>query len=349
MIPLLDKFMKDKESLGCDLGDSSIKFVSLEKGKSALSLKSLGILETDILTESNVALQRTKAYLKEHDLSGGRASVNIEDKTLKIRRMDLPPMPPTDMKIAIRWNFREHLDGPVEKYSITYSEVNSIKRAEGETRPVIAYGVANEAVDKILKILRHVGLRPFSVEPNATALLAAFDQNVGWDDKKYHAVIDIGTNVANFIIVGQGELLFSRPLKEVGCAALIKTMAKDLNVPPEKAAQLLKAYQKQEKEGAAENMNIQPVVANFLGQAVVEIQRSIDAFCLMFNAEIVDSIHLCGGGSLIPGICESVTKNLGVATKIFDPFERIDTSEVVGGIVNPQLYAVAVGLALPRS
>lgn len=348
MIPLLEKFFKEKESLGCDMGDSSLKFVHIEKGKTSLSLKSVGILETDLLTENNVAVQRTKAYLREHGLSGGKVSVNVEDKTLRIRRMDLPPMPANDMKIAIRWNFRDHLDGPVEKYSITCSEINNIK-VEGDARPVVAYGVSNEAIEKIMKLLKLVGLKAASVEPNATALFAAFDQSVGWDDKKYHAIIDIGTMVANFVVVGQGELLFSRPLKDVGCAALTKMIAKEAGVTPEAAAQLLRAHQKQGEAGLAEDLRVQPVVANFLGQAVVEIQRSVDAFCLMFNVEMVDSIYLCGGGSMIPGICEYVTKNLGIATKMFDPFERIDTSEVVGGITNPQLYAVAVGLALPRS
>jgi Tfp pilus assembly PilM family ATPase len=54
---------------------------------------------------------------------------------------------------------------------------------------------------------------------------------------------------------------------------------------------------------------------------------------------------LCGGGSLIANINQYLSKNLGITVDFFNPFEKINVG--TNKISNPQLYAVAVGLALP--
>ena len=90
MKELLDQFLKSKDSTGCDIGAASTKFIALSKERDGLSLKALGIIEANLLTENSVSVQRVKTYFKEHGISGCKANLNIEDQTLKIRRMDLP-------------------------------------------------------------------------------------------------------------------------------------------------------------------------------------------------------------------------------------------------------------------
>lgn len=341
----LKKFLKSKETLGCDVGVSSLKFVGLKRGHDTFLLQSLGLFETNVLTENAVAVQRTRAYLKENDVYGRGVALNIEDKSLRIRRMDLAEMPEGDMKIAIRWNFREYVDGPIEKYLVDYLAIENLK-TDDEKRPILAFGVASDAVEHFARLVKQIGLKPVTIEPNATALLAAFDLNVGWEAGKYSAMIDLGNGIANFIVVGNGSLLFSRPLAGADCNTLIKMIAKDTSSSFEDAASFFKSVTGQ---GGGKAKNIDSTVNSFLAMLVVEIQRSIDAFCLMFRVDKVDSVYLSGGGSLIPGITDYFAKNLGIGTRLFNPFERIDTTPAGDTIANPQLYAVAAGLAIPRA
>ncbi|MBI2342008.1 MAG: pilus assembly protein PilM [Deltaproteobacteria bacterium] len=124
----------------------------------------------------------------------------------------------------------------------------------------------------------------------------------------------------------------------------MSSISKSLSVSEQQAESLFKQHAASKTDDA-----VQEQVAIFLSQLVVEIQRSIDAFCLMFHSERVDSSNLCGGGSLIKGICEFLTKNLGVETKKLNPFENIDVSSVGGQVANPELYALAMGLAIPEN
>lgn len=309
-IPFLDKFFESKDSLGCDFGASGMKFVCLTRGNDGLALKSLGMIDADAIGGGEVPMRRVQAYLSEHGLAGCRSAINIEDKTLRIRRMDLPEMPDGDMKIAIKWNFREFVDGGIEKYAVNYSKLETLNDNGGK-RSIIAYAVSSESIEQLSKISKQVGLKLVSVEPNATALLSAFDLNVTWEAGKKYAMADLGSRTANFTVMGDGCLLFSRPLSGI--------------------------IVKHDVAGGT-----------FLGQLAVEMQRSIDAFCLMYGVDKVDKIYMAGGGSLIEGITEHLSKTLGIETVLFNPFSRINTSLSGGNISNPQLYAVAVGLAVPR-
>jgi type IV pilus assembly protein PilM len=293
-----------------------------------------------------VGIQRARAYLKEHGMAGKQVNANIEDSTLRIRRMDLPEMPDGDMKIAIRWNFREYVDGPIEKYSVDYSAFGDIK-VNGDKRPILAYAVSNDSVAKLSELIKQTGLKPVSIEPNATALLAIFDHNVGWKKGEFYVMIDIGSKVSNFIAMGGGCLLFSRPLTTFGMDGLIKQIVKDVSCPPDKAGAYVSALLKNALPAEIQE-KVSVCVQGFLGAMAVEIQRSVDAFCMMFHVEKVEAIYLSGGGSMISGITDSFTKNLGITTRLFNPFEKIDMRAAGGVVPNAQLYAVAAGLAMPK-
>jgi len=96
-------------------------------------------------------------------------------------------------------------------------------------------------------------------------------------------------------------------------------------------------------------LKVETTVGHFLSQLVIEVQRSIDAFCIMYGVDSVDDLYLCGSGVLYPGLVSHIQKTLGIETRVFNPFARMlekerQTEEVVE---RAPLYAVAVGLALP--
>ena len=350
-LDIIKRLFRSDEILGCDIGSALFKFVRLKQKGDILSLVSFGLIEADVLGENIVELQRTQAYLKENGLAGCHASINIEDESLRIRRMDLPRMPPNDMKIAIRWNFREYVDGQIEKYTIAYNTLEGVK-IEGDKHPILAFAVSGDSVSRMVGLAKQIGLKPTIIEPNATALLAAFDLNVKWESDKYYIMVDMGDHVTNFTALGNGLLMFSRPLAMLGYRSVVKDIARNMAVSLEEAAAIFRAYQgignRKISVPDDKKQKVQEVVDGFLSQLVIEIQRSIDAFCLMFNLDKMEAIFLSGGGSLVPGISEYLAKNLGITTKLFNPFEKLDTKEAGDMITNPQLYTVAVGLAVPR-
>jgi Tfp pilus assembly PilM family ATPase len=86
----------------------------------------------------------------------------------------------------------------------------------------------------------------------------------------------------------------------------------------------------------------------FFSQLAIEVQRSIDAFSILFAVDHVDKIYLCGTGAYCPGIAAHMQKTLGVRTKLFDPFSRVTQEKLHESIRSRSaIFAVAFGLAIP--
>ncbi|MBI4367436.1 MAG: pilus assembly protein PilM, partial [Deltaproteobacteria bacterium] len=118
---------------------------------------------------------------------------------------------------------------------------------------------------------------------------------------------------------------------------------RDGAVPAEQARELFKTICTAD---AAPEPPVAAVMEEFYTQLLLEMQRSIDGFIALYPGGEVKRIYVCGGGSALPNLASHLSKNLGIATDLFNPFQRIVDPEGKAPAV-PALYAVAVGLAMP--
>lgn len=354
-IKSLKNIWKGKKHIGMDIGAYYLKVVQLENIDNKLRLLKKNILNIrNSVGEADFGKKVQNFLQKKGYLSNGPCSVNIEDPSLIIRRMDLPKMPDRDLMTAVKWNFRELVDGSVDNYIVSFSHIKGI--TVSEKTPYCAYCIKREAVENLQESLKDIGVRLSSIEPNASALLSVFNFNVGGDYDKFYVMLDIGYAYSNFVVMGNGCLLFSRPLSKLSCKSLVEEVAREIGIVEKDAEEKLNDYlsqrggeQSPENSKLAElDKQIEETASNFVSRLVVEVQRSIDAFCLMFNQEKVHKIFLCGGGVRLPDIADRFTKGLGVEAELFNPFRRImDVDESVYEVIAP-LYTVAVGLAIPK-
>lgn len=344
--------LKGNKYVGCDVGASYLKVVKLEKSEKGLSLLGIGMLKVpDILGDNERAIQ-IQSFLKQQGfIINANTAVNIEDPTLLIRRMDLPPMPERDMKTAIRWNFREFVDGSVDDCIVSYLPIKGING--GEKKTISAFCISRNAVNVRGALMKNAGLRLSYIEPNATALLAAFNNTVRGEHGKAYVVLDMGDAITNFVVIGGDCLLFSRPLANLNGRKLTELIAKALGVERGIAEESLKKYLARPVSNEAAPVEpdvekINNVISDFISNLIVDIQRSIDAFCIMYGSDRVDKMYLCGGGICLPNIVNRLSEGLGVTVEIFNPFNNILNAETARQLVSASMYAVAVGLALPR-
>lgn len=345
-------YFKGKKYMGCDLGASCLKVVKLEKVEGGLSLLKMNILKVPDTLGGEDRSRRIQSFLQQNDfLSDGNVAVNIEDPTLLIRSMELPKMPERDMATAIRWNFREFVSGSVDDYMVSYLPVKGLGEAEKLT--LTTFCISRQAVADRQTLMKSAGLKVSFIEPNATALLAAFSHNIGWERDKYYVILDMGDSISNFIVVGNGCLMFSRPLANLHGRKLVDLVSKDLATEKDKADEELKGYltDHDKREAKSSDLGVNKIgdtVSHFISQLIVDMQRSIDAFCIMYKKDRVDKIYLCGGGICLPGIVERLSSGLGVELEFFNPFSNILNAETARKMSAAPMYAVALGLALPR-
>jgi len=227
-------------------------------------------------------------------------ATNIEDPSLKIRRIDVPQMPDYDLAQAVKWSFREVIEDSIENYTIRYSHLDEHITGDVKRFSLLVYGLKTEAVKKRVNFLKSLGLVPTVVEPNAVAMLAAFDKGHQWVKGAYHALIYIGWEKSFFVVVAQGKLYFCRPLEKVSVKKCLDGIRKTHQLSSEQF-QKIKSMCLQNGENISSVLssfdNFNEVLANYFHEFSLEIQRSIDSFLVMFHAEKIDTMVVNGCGA----------------------------------------------------
>jgi len=349
-------FHKIPERLGVHLEKGTARIVHLkENGIGGYKLASHGEVAFN-LAGSTSAEQRS--FQEEFDRIGGgvkNLAVNIEHPSLRIRKMVLPDMPENDMLEAIRWNFREQIGVPMERYSVGYVPL-SIETEQGKISTV-AYGVAQDAIDEYLTTFRGMGLKVVSLEPAASALLASFYINGVLNDDSIQVCIALGETLTNFVVMRSNEMLFSRPLAAISLSSLKSHFMGNVSVDKDGASQLASKFIV--GGGAisdAPNMDeeafrkSQITFDKFFSDFVLEIKRSIDAFCILYGIDRVGILHICGGRFTHPNLISSIEDSIKVKCKVYDPFYAItEKGNGTEALIDfAAQYAVAVGLAVPQ-
>lgn len=296
-----------KVSIGVDAGSRYLKIVCLKHGEGAPILVGYGILkhEGDI--------RKMASHIRNWRLPRGDVRVNIEDKSMKIRRADLPMMDEEEIPEAIKWSMKDIVSGDIDDYVFRHVLIHADDLVVEGRIPVIAFAISKKAVEERMEFVKKIGLpKPSIVEPNAAAIAALFFFNAGYGSGDI-VLVDIGHSIARFLVMGKKGLLFSRPME---CSAGEVPTGKDLT--------------------------------SFFSKMAVEIQRSIDGYSLIFQGRQIKQMFLCGGGSRFQGIADYMSETLGVKTAIFDAFKFIDTGRYGPGQLDKvrMLVGVSCGLAV---
>lgn len=349
---LLERVRWGRERLGVDVDGHTVRIVRLiHADGGGFRVASFGQLDIDLIHANPIERQRFKLYLGQLGGKIERVAVNVEHPSLRVRRMTFAKMPERDLLEAIRWNFREHIEGPIEKYVVGFTVLD--EGAEEGRVSLMAYGLASEALEEQVKIMKLLGLKPVSIEPSASALLASFHANKLLDDGRRHVCIAFGDTMTLFSVMHGHSLLFCRPLPGCSSDALQRLVMRNLNIDVEHARKAIQSWIGGAQDAAGDTdgvmRKLQTTVGHFYSQLMIEIQRSIDAFCIMYGVDRVDAIHLCGGGVFYPGLVDHMRRTLGVETELFNAFAKLMepgrlTAEAARAA---PIFAVAVGLAIP--
>ncbi|MBI1909559.1 MAG: pilus assembly protein PilM [Deltaproteobacteria bacterium] len=278
---------KTKDLIGLDWGHHSAKIVQIKKDP------------TGSLVLARLACQVNHSslgdFVQAEQMSGFSVACNLEEENLHIRRVEIPPMPESDLEQAIRWMVKDSVEGNLDQYAVRSLLLDDQVTSGGKKQVYLAFVVSRKILLDRMVSLRRLGFSPVSLEPSATALLASFDASEEWEVGKKYVLLDIGGSQSSFFVFSDQKLLYHHSLTGVSAE------------PP----------------GGGKD---ETLLKSFYGQLAVDVQRAVDSFSVSFHREKVDKIFLCGGGALLPRVDDYLTKNMGIETVLFDPFQRIQRS-----------------------
>lgn len=283
-------------------------------------------------------------FLVANGLGGARVVCNIEDSSLKIRRVDLPKMPDGDLREAIRWQLRDVLEGPATDYVLRYSVIEEYLSGETKKLALVAYAIKKEIIQERVQFLKGLSLIPEAIEPTSVSLIAAFHEIHGWKTGEFYGLIDLGESKSVFLAMGEGKLYFSRPLAGISGRDLQSVLAKEFGLSEDDAGRLKRhLFEGSPPAGPLSGLKerAEALTASFYTQICLETQRSLDAFFLMFRKEKIHHLFLCGGGATMPGLSAAMSRNLALETSVLDPRKKFGETAPLS-----HLFDAALGLAL---
>lgn len=333
------------KTIGVDIGNESIKVICLENGGDRPKLAGLGYYA------HQGAKDKLATFIADSELPKGELRLNVEDSSLKIRRLDLPEMPDDELGEAVKWGLKDYLTGDLDDYAFQFIKIDKADLDVKGKVPLVAFAINQASIDARMQFIESVGLKdPAVMEPDAGALASIFYHNRGDLIESCEVVIDLGRHAALFAMMGKKSLLFSRPLAGCGGKDLIDQISRDLAVTVEEATAIKLNFMRGVDTGLEEEKfnRLKNTVSHFFTHVSQNIQRSVSGYLLSFGKRQITNVFLCGEGAYLPGVAEFLQSNLGFSVSVLNPFEKIDTEDFAAGIYKGReaLFAIACGLAL---
>lgn len=348
-LPFFDGVRKKQDQmLAVDLGGRITKAVHLQRRSDGFALCRYALLDAPIFEKSLPA-----ELLKEHLTALSQSfegkvkhmtlTVGINDAL--VRHVEMPMMPPEDMRAVLKLNSRVYLQQDLSGYvfdchmpSPTRHEAKA-DTAKGAKQKVLIAGARKQLVDNFVAATRNAGFIPDHIVPGVIGPVNAFEKAMPEVfSKEVVALVDIGFKSSSISILQEGELILNRVVG-IGGDRLTSGLAESMNISYAEAEGI--------KIGMASE--VQSVLESLLMPLGRELRASIDFFEHQQDRSVTQ-VFLSGGSARSEFVVQAMHQELMVdcktwnaATSLKSGLSPEQSAEIEQ--VGPQL-TVAIGAAL---
>jgi len=346
-----------KPSFGLDLSDLSLKIVQLKEKKGSLTLSNFikqdipkGLIEGGkIKKEDELVKVLKKAFskIKGESFKGARVVCNLPEEKVFIRIIQLPKMSDQEIAKAVTWEAEAHIPLSIDEVYLGWQVIEPIFEHIDHLDVLIA-ATPKTLVNQYLSFLNKSGLKPIALEPESLAVVRSLTTN---DDLTPSIIVDLGAVGTNFVIFSALAIRFTSHINISG-QLFSQAIVKKLKVDQATANQLkikvgLDLKQKQGKEIATA---LDPIIKNLIKQIKEYITFYHEHATHVHGPNgAIGQVILCGGDSLLIGLPQILTNELGMPVKLGDSLinlKPIKNEPLSMTKKESFVYTTAIGLAL---
>lgn len=315
-------FFSSNKVLGLDIGSSSIKIAELDVGRNGGKLVNFGIVPTppnslnggDITDAVNLGIA-VKSLCKEIRVSRTNCCIGMFGTAVIVKKISIPRIDLDLVADQVRWEAEQYIPFDPNSISLAHHVINP--DAKSETMEILLIAAQNELVSAYYEVVASSGLKMGVLDVSAFALANLFEFNYGRAPGQTVGILNIGSMITNFVVVTDGEVVFSRDMP-IGGQNYTNDLHKEMGITLAEAESLKLSA----SAGGAVPDDVHSLMSTTTEMLTEEIRNSVDFFAGSSGAG-VSQIFYTGGASATTGLI----KNLSQATRLkfewFNPFVRI--------------------------
>jgi type IV pilus assembly protein PilM len=343
-----------KDTVGLDIGASSVKAVQIRRTRKGAELLRLGVVPLHpeaivdgVIMDSGTVISAIQQIFSENQIKTKDVVVAVSGHSVIVKKIKVGKMKPQELEEAIPWEAEQYVPYAIEDVSLDYQILEG-GEADPNQLDVLLVAVKKDIINDYLSIISTAGLSAVVVDVDAFALQNAFELAYDLDRDQVTGLVNLGAAVMNINILQNGMSEFTRD-SALGGNRYTESIQKMLGLSYEQAESLKLGGEVEGRSFA----DAQPAVDMVNAEVAGEIRRSFDFFRSSSHSDTIHRVILSGGCARLPGLMEYLGENLEIPFEVANPLRKVhsdpkrfdpDYLEVIA----PQL-AVSVGLALRQA
>lgn len=308
--------------MGLDIGASSIKLVELDVGRDSASLKNFGFIQTPPqavvageISDPAAISTAIRSIIGELKTRRKNVAVGLWGSGVIVKKISIPKVEENLLSEQIKWEAEQYIPFDIKEISLEHYVLK--KSASNEMMDVLLVAAKKPLVYRLMDIITGCGLVCDVVDLSTFALANCFSFNYGVTSDAV-AILDFGSQITNFAIVEQGQVLFCRDIP-VGGMSFTSDISRELGVSLEEADGLkMAAFSNQQVPS-----EVSSAIRTTLDSVSEEIQNSFSFFAATGSGTAVSRIFTTGGASIMPGFGDHITQVTGAPNEILNPFIKV--------------------------
>jgi type IV pilus assembly protein PilM len=374
-----------KAAVGLDIGSTNVKAVQLRRvGKTGIELERFGMAEiypdgdkkASAANPHDAKVAAVKNALGQAKISAKQAITAVSGESIIVRYIQLPSMPETELRNALRWEAEEYIPFSIE--DVNLDSVILGQSEDGERVDVLLVSAKKDLVASHLEIIRDAGLTSQTVDVDSFAFLNCFEVNYQPALTEVVALVNIGAEITNINVYLGGVSRFSRDISIAGDTITGNIQAKlgadwaeaervkiqegapepaeqNATATPEDDSSLLDTIRGTVERITGEDLGDDTpeavagkVIRNTLANLVGEIRRSIQFFENQPSGQAVQRVVLGGGTAMMRNLPACLERELGLPVEVIDPLRRVAvrSRDVDAAALESSKLMLGVGIGL---
>lgn len=341
-------FFKNNTPCGLDIGEHWTKTVHLRRSRKGATLDKMGLLfggRSNLNNKSQIA-SKIRHLWQSIQLKNKLVISSMTGHAVIIKRLDLSVSNTQRPEEAIHHQAQQHIPFDINDVYFDFQIMGP--GTEKGTKDVLLVASKKQMVEELKEVFEMAELGLSTLDVDGFALSNCFEFNYPEEMNKSSYLLDIGASHGIFCVYSQKNPIFVRDIG-IGGQQINERLASLLNVNQTQVEKYkLTGFQDIEQ---SDIKKIQTEIKNIFANWVQEIYRMSNFFKTNYeNYQYPDTIYLSGGASLIPGLKDKLSQELGLQVHYLDPWRKIycddysfDSKYLQS--IGPQ-FSIAVGLAL---